>query len=504
MPTAFELIEKAASWFPDAVAIVDTATGDQISYGNLVAKIEDFSRLVGSLDLPVGSTVSVLAEKSVESICVIFALNRIGLVPAILNSRLKWSQALELSVRVGAKVMFLDQTSPQAAEVENDTRGIRIIRFSHRGSAEDSIASLSPIDVAPFRPKSDDTEFIFFTSGTTNLPKGVRIPVRATEPRVLFLSTQIGHVIGRHNQIAGVMPIFHVIGFYAVLLMALSYGGTYYLYRDFDAEKVVGDVERRKLTSLFVTPTHVAMLLDAGFEQGGDSTLQNIVIAGSSLDAEILNRLRVRTCARITNIYGTTETMNALYMNDPDVPSRLLPSFFNETRVQRYGDAGYEECAVGEEGELTVNMSGTAMFSEYVANEQETLEKTLNGWYRTGDAAIKHPDGSIDVLGRMDDTIISGGENIHPFEVEETLRQFGSFREVAAVGLRDPKWGEIVVAAVVVSGSKPKQETIDAFLKTSDLANFKRPRAYYFLGEIPKTPLGKVDRKALIDIISET
>jgi 2-furoate---CoA ligase len=148
---------------------------------------------------------------------------------------------------------------------------------------------------------------------------------------------------------------------------------------------------------------------------------------------------------------------------------------------------------------LIVSIEGNdAAFIEYLGRPDATQEKFHDGWYRTSDAAA-FPDGTIELKGRIDDVIISGGENIHPQEIEGFLLTHGKVRDVAVVGVPDERWGSKVVAFVVSTEPGPSADDLDHFCRKGALADFKRPRTYHFLKELPRNAIGKVIRQALVE-----
>ena len=141
------------------------------------------------------------------------------------------------------------------------------------------------------------------------------------------------------------------------------------------------------------------------------------------------------------------------------------------------------------------------IFSGYLNQPEATAEKVKDGWYYTGDIVRLESDGDVTLIGRIDDIIRSGGENIHPEEVEATLETHASIAECSVVGLADPKWGQIVIACVVKAGAQADAPELDAHCRASALAPFKRPRGYMFVDYLPKNAAGKVLRRLLRDLV---
>jgi 2-furoate---CoA ligase len=156
-----------------------------------------------------------------------------------------------------------------------------------------------------------------------------------------------------------------------------------------------------------------------------------------------------------------------------------------------------QTCAPGQEGEIVASMQGDEAFEGYWNRPEADKKAIRDGWYFTGDCGHFDEDGDLFVTGRADDMIITGGENVSPVEVESCLSLHPAVAEVAVVGLPDARWGK-VVTAFVKRGEKVTEDELDAHCRDSDLSNFRRPRRYVFVREIPKSPVGKLLRRLLV------
>jgi 2-furoate---CoA ligase len=167
-------------------------------------------------------------------------------------------------------------------------------------------------------------------------------------------------------------------------------------------------------------------------------------------------------------------------------------------RVVKLGAQSADEAtAVGEEGEIIALLAGDESFEGYWRRPDADAKALRDGWYFTGDIGYIDSDGDIFVTGRVDDMIITGGENISPVEIESCLSLHAAVSEVAVVGLPDERWGKIV-AAFIKRRAAVEADDLDAFCRSSGLASFKRPRRYVFVAEIPKSPVGKLLRRKLV------
>ncbi len=506
MQTVHDLLRLAARRAPRQLAIADDRSGRKLAYAELVAEIERIAAGFGARGIGAGSFVATCLPNLYEHALALLALERLGAVPALINARLKPEDVGELIRQGGmSAALVLADRSAVAAVRAALPAGAPIVTVGPRESAGDGVidfASLAagPATLAPYRrPSPEATAFVFHTSGTTGLPKGVEIPHRAAEARLLYMSTQCGMTHGTHNRVLGLMPLFHVVGFYSVLLGALAFDGTYYVCSAFDPAKAVETIERQGITLVYGTPTHFHALLAApNFTPEKIRSVQLVVYAGAPMPGPLLERVGRAFAVRIVNIYGTTEVMNALYMPNPvGKPHTYRPGFYSRVRVGRFGGSVHDAAAPGEDGELLVDATADATFTRYLNRPDATAAKLQDGWYRTGDIAVMRADGDLDVKGRVDDMIISGGENIYPEEVEAALIQHEGVRECSVVGVADQKWGETVVACVVAKSAGLTEAELDRYLRGTRLADFKRPRAYLFMDELPKNATNKVLRRVL-------
>jgi 2-furoate---CoA ligase len=503
MQTAYDFVYLAAQRAPDRLAIADDASDRSLTYAALLEEIDAIAAGFAAQGIAPGDIVATCLPNLYDHGLALLGLARLGAIPAMINARLKPQDAgrlIEQGKMKGALVLsdpaFVGAARdalPKGAPVLTTGKAIDggFCFDDCRGPA----SGLAPVR----RPDPEETAFVFYTSGTTGLPKGVEIPHRATDARMLYMAVQCGLTHGPHNRVLGLMPLFHVVGFYSVFLAALGLDGTYYPVTAFDPAAANESVAEKDITVLYATPTHFhAMLAAPNFAPEKWASVTHLIYAGSAMPGPLLERVRAVTEAKMTNIYGTTEIMNALYMPDPvGRPHTYRPGFYANVRVGKFGGSVHDEAGVGEDGELLSDASADATFTRYLHRPEATAEKLIDGWYRTGDIAVKRADGDLDVKGRVDDMILSGGENIYPEEVEALLVKHESVTECSVIGLPDERWGEVVVACIV--GPDADEATLDAHLRASTLANYKRPRRYLFLDQLPKNAAGKVLRRILRD-----
>ena len=175
--------------------------------------------------------------------------------------------------------------------------------------------------------------------------------------------------------------------------------------------------------------------------------------------------------------------------------TRLRPGFYSRTRVIDIDGGVEDQVKSGQEGQLIVDATVDTVFTEYLNRPDDTAASIVDGWYYTGDICIAHENGGVDLLGRVDDLIRSGGENIHPGQIEEFLLSHSAIRDVSVIGIPPKKWGEAVTACIV-SDDIPAED-LERLFQNSELAQFKRPRIYVFLETIPRNATNKIIRREL-------
>ncbi len=231
------------------------------------------------------------------------------------------------------------------------------------------------------------------------------------------------------------------------------------------------------------------------------SSVKKLGFAGAPMTDGLLKKLQAAFKPDLfVNHYGSSEVYTfTIEQNAPAKPGSAGRAGINQmVRVVKLGAKSVDDvAAAGEEGEIIALLAGDELFEGYWRRPEADAKALREGWYFTGDTGFVDADGDLFVTGRVDDMIISGGENISPVEIESCLSLHAGVSEVAVVGLADERWGKIVTAFIKRRAAVEAEE-LDAFCRSSGLAGFKRPRRYIFVAEIPKSPVGKLLRRKLV------
>ena len=505
MQTCFDLIWLAAERTPSHLAIVDDQSDRQWDYRQLIDEIETVAAGLKDRGVKQGDRIATVLPSLMDHVVLLLALQRLAAVPALLNFRLKpeeIAQLIEQGELTGAVISADENLATALAAALPENAPLLAIGGS-AGPAEDYAACRGDAATLPDRPTPDreDEAFIFYTSGTTGLPKGVVLAQKTVEHRILWISTQGGYRYGTHNKALGFMPLSHAIGFFGVLLLTLAHNGTYYVMSAFNPVEANDLVEREGITYMFAVPQLLfAMTKAPNYTPDKMKSLELVLHGGAEISGELLDQMAKEWPMPIRHIYGTTETMNSLYHPDPvGHPLRLRPGFYSRIRIIEIGGKPDQIVEAGQEGELIIDANVDTIFSSYLNRPDATAEALRDGWYYSGDVCLKHENGDVDLIGRADDMIRSGGENIHPSEVEPTLEAHAAVKEVSLIGIPDPKWGQMVVAclAAVDSDRGVEAAELDSYMKNSTVADFKRPKAYLFMDALPRNAANKILRREL-------
>jgi len=340
---------------------------------------------------------------------------------------------------------------------------------------------------------------MLYTSGTTAKPKGV--PRRQRAERAAALAHVAQNLYARGERTLGVMPLYHTMGVRSLLAMSLI-GGVFVCLPRFEIAKALALIAAEQVTNLYLVPTlYHDLLHNEHFAKTDIRSVRKLGFAGASMTDGLLKQLKAAFKPDLfVNHYGSSEIYTFTIEQDAAAkPGSAGRAGLNQRiRVVSLGATSPDDiAAIGEEGEIIALLAGDESFEGYWRRPDADAKALRQGWYFTGDTGYLDQDRDLFVTGRVDDMIITGGENVSPVEIESCLSLHPAVSEVAVVGLPDERLGKIVAAFVKRRG-EVKDEDLDQFCRTSGLANFKRPRRYIFVTSIPKSPVGKLLRRQLV------
>jgi 2-furoate---CoA ligase len=326
-----------------------------------------------------------------------------------------------------------------------------------------------------------------YTSGTTGRPKGVPRSHRAE--RAGGLSQVLQHGLAPRHRTLGVMPLYHTMGIHS-LLAASVVGGCYVAQVSWSPARALELIESEQIDTLYLAPTlYYDLVHDPALTRTDVSSVRAVAYAGAPMTSALVEHVAAAfEPENFVNHYGSTEIYTFSVQRDQRAKPGCAGRAALNARLTLDTPA---------EGEILCHISSDEAFTGYWNRPDADAKAIRDGWYHTGDVGRLDADGDLWVVGRVDDMVISGGENIHPVEVEDVLAHAPGVREVAVVGAPDERLGQRVVACVVAEEGVTADE-LDAFCLASDsLARFKRPREYRFVPELPKSPSGKILRRML-------
>ncbi len=349
------------------------------------------------------------------------------------------------------------------------------------------------------RVGADAWSVMLYTSGTTAKPKGV--PRRQQAERAAAVAHVAQNQYGYGERTLGVMPLYHTMGVRSLLAMSLI-GGAFVCLPRFEVGNALALIASERITNLYLVPTlYHDLVHDKLFAKTDVTSVRKLGFAGAPMTDGLLKELAVAFKPDLfVNHYGSSEIYTfTINQNAPAKPGSAGRAGINQrVRVVKLGAATPDDiAAVGEEGEIIALLLSDEAFEGYWRRPDADAKALRQGWYFTGDTGYLDGDGDLFVTGRVDDMIITGGENVSPVEIESCLSLHPAVSEVAVAGVPDERWGK-VVAAFIKRRAPVDADEFDRFCRTSGLANFKRPRRYIFVTHIPKSPVGKLLRRKLV------
>lgn len=470
-------VERWAQHTPDKVAL--HFHGDDLSYAAFWSRVVRATRGLAGIGIARGDRVAFLGYNHPEMLVLLFAASRLGALLVPLNWRLTVHEHRVILADCAPKGLFFEaefETHAAALPAENHFR----------------LGATLPECEPALLGCDDDEVLIVYTSGTTGAPKGAVL----TQSALLWngYNSIHAHDLSRNDHVLSSLPMFHVGGLNNQTLPALLAGAMVTLERRFEPGAWLADVSARRPTlSLLVPATMQAVIGHPDWAATNLSCLR-LIHTGSMVVPESLIRAFHARGVPIGQIYGATET------------APLASVLMGQDAYARIGSAGKPalHCEV-RIVDTEIQVRGPNVMRRYWNNPQATAAAFAEGgWFMTGDLGRWDADGFLWVYGRSKDLIISGGENIHPAELENVLADCAAIAECAVIGIKNEKWGESACAVVVRKPGAMLDEAAVLALFNQRLARYKHPGRVVFVDRLPKNAMGKVQKFELRSLLESS
>lgn len=516
--TIGKIFDLTVQKYPQKEAIYDVRKNLRMTYSEWNEEVNKLANALLNEGVKKGDLVSTYLFNTEELATSFFACAKIGAVFNPINFRLMAEEVAYILTDAKPKVVIFEKALDSA---------ITTIESRFPETAFWFIDEDAPVYAANYHEKiqtasntsirsnveETDVYAIMYTSGTTGRPKGVMHLHRdmAEQSLIVINATKINpHDVGLVTA-----PMFHCAELHCAYLPRVHVGAKNVILHQFQPQRVLELVESEKITKLFAAPTMWNMLLQEELENYKIDSLQLGLYGAAPMAPALIRACQEKLGIGLVQAYGMTEMGPAIaFLSEEDQLIKAGAAgqacLNHEIRVVRPREDGPSDpdeiMPIGENGEIIVQ--GPCMMTGYYNRKEATENAMYKGWYHSGDIGYLDEDGYLWVKDRVDDMIISGGENIYPREVEDVLYEHKGVLDVAIIGQPDERWGEMVTAFVVKKDPAVTEAELEAICKNSDkLANYKRPRKYIFVDSLPRNASGKIQkfvlRKQLEDVFSE-
>jgi len=508
--TPMEFARRARRLYAEREAVVD---GDlRLTYGQFLERCDRWSSALQALGVGQGDRVAYIAPNTHAHLEGYYAVPQIGAILVPINYRLLPDDFDYILNHCGAKVLCAHADYLEAVDgIRDRLTGVEhfvALEGSRDGwlDYESTLASHSP-DFATVEIAETDVLTINYTSGTTARPKGVMITHRNAYLNVM--GTLVHHHLSPADRYLWTLPMFHANG-WTFTWINTARGMAHVCLRQVEPRRIYQVIRDEKITMFCAAPTVLIGIANAPAEvRAGAPRGVRLFTAGAPPAAATIELVERELGWELTHVYGLTETSPLITVCEPLPEHRILPL---EERAQIKARQGVELVSSGElrvvdengnevpcDGQTLgeISVRGNVVMKGYYNDPEATNAAIRNGWFYSGDAAIVHPDGYVEIRDRFKDVIISGGENISSVEIEGCLLRHPAVQEVAVVGMPHERWGESPHAFVILrDGAKTTEEELKLHVRNS-LAHFKTPQWVSFVDQLPKTATGKVQKFVL-------
>jgi len=512
------ILEKALNLHPEKESIL---CGDvRLTYRSFAGRVFALARFLRSLGLTEGDRIAILHNNGHEYLETYFAAAWSGMVLTPLNFRLSPRETAFILQDAGARILIAAPRFREPVSVLHELN-VPLERVLWTGGGkigcpypsavyEDIVRSGPSSPPAPATSKDDDIAHLYYTSGTTGLPKGVMLSHKNVCSHALCAIAELG--LRDTDRWIHVAPMFHLADAWAAFAVTWV-GGCHVVVPEFDTREVLSAMERDRVTITNMVPTMLNLLVnDPAVGSYELTTLRAIMSGGAPIAPELVRKIMDTFKCDYIQTYGMTETspyltLSLLKKHLLDLPDHERFVFKAKTGRPFIGvllkvvrEDGSEVVPDDfEVGEILVQ--GDTVTPGYWNRSEETAKTFQGEWLRTGDLATVDAEGYVNIVDRKKDMIITGGENVYSVEVENVLYTHPSVLEAAVVGVSDPRWGERVSAAVVL---KPGMNACERELMEhcrKRIAHYKVPKSILFADALPKTGSGKIYKKGIREML---
>jgi fatty-acyl-CoA synthase len=481
-------IEKRSQLTPDKIAVIDGESNKRWSYKELNQRSHSFACFLSNKGITKGDRVAILCPNDISYFDFLFGCMKIGAIFVPLNWRLSVTEIM--SIQEDCSPNFIGYHSRYKDLLPKVEETIQLDSKDY-----ETIFQNTQFYLADMTLKESDPLTIIYTGGTTGKSKGVVL----THANIGWnaLNTIVSWNLTQEDVTLTYLPMFHTGGLNALTLPILLMGGTVLVAKEFVPEHAIHLIETEKCTLMLMVPTMYHLITHSeAFKKATFKHVKTFLSGGAPCPLTIYEAFANKGIP-FKEGYGLTEAGPNNFYIDPEHAkwkkgSIGKPMMFNKVKVVKDDGSMAEANEVGE-----LLLYGNHVFDHYWNNPKVTKETVMDGWLYTGDLARYDSDGYFYIVGRKKEMIISGGENVYPLEVEHCIQDHPYVSEVAVVGLPHQKWGEVVAAFV---SFLPNQSLTQDELKEycqQKLGKYKVPKYFWMIRELPKTHVGKIDKKLL-------
>jgi fatty-acyl-CoA synthase len=490
--TVSDFLERAELVYGSRVGIVDepdqpAESWGSVTYAEMARRARAQAAALDAMGLDRGARIAIVSHNSARLMTAFFGVSGWGRILVPINFRLSAAEISYIIDHCGAEVLLVDP------ELDDALGGVTAKQRLVLGARADQDLYRFDCDPEPWTADEDATATINYTSGTTARPKGVELSHRTIWLNATIFGWQAG--VDDRDVYLHTLPMFHCNGWGMPYAMT-GMGGQHIVLRKVDGAEILRRIDRHGVTLLNGAPAVVAAILDAAATWDGEVPGRGrtrMIVAGAPPPTRTIERVETELGWEFIQIYGLTETAPLLTMNRGRAE---LDDLSPADRASRLGRAGAPSLgtrlSVDSEGEVLARSN--VVMKGYWEQPDETAAALRDDWFHTGDGGFIDDESYLTIADRKKDVIISGGENVSSIEVEDCIFSHPAVAEVAVIGVPHEKWGETVVALVVVSAGATVTDAEIIEHCRSRLAHYKCPTSVEFRDELARTATGKLQK----------